>query len=925
MSSFVRSLSLVFGLLVASQAFAGPGKDLNIANPQRIDYWNKKNQQQKNATPPVKLYKNTNKYKPQYDPLTHKLMQNARVRIIEQRKKSPNAKNASKTVKVLAVLVDFPDLPYNDNRLTSQDTDMFYSDYSVSHYQNMMFATDGYAGPSGQTLETVYQYYQQESGGEFFFTGQVFGWVTADNNADYYGANDPDNNDNDIRPEELVREAVEKAVLANNIDLTEYDVEDIYDLDGDGIINEPDGFIDHVNIFHSSIGEEAGGGVLGANAIWSHRFVVNQTGNPQTMGYEIANTGKRVFGYTIQPIDSAIGVVAHEFGHDLGLPDEYDTSGDNASVGAPTANWSIMASGSWTGSPSGSKPTSFSPTAREELELRHGVNFADQLVIDSNNLSEVESEYALVDAVTHGNGVNQLKINLPNAVLPLGQPYGGQYQYHSQAGDNLNTSLNYSIDIPAASSVTLRLRARYDIEEDWDYVQIKVNDTAVAGNHTRATNPWAQQYQQYQQAVNYITGKSADLADADANGWVELSFDLSNYQGQSVTLSAHYVTDTNTGGFGFVFDNLTLEADGSLVFSDDAETQGVATLQGFQRVESSYEGKPQYYYVQLRSHRLNDAGLQSRCYEPGILLWLADDNFSDNHVASHPGYGFVGVVDADQNMIGSLSTSSQVRDATFSLYDQSACQGDNNLTAISVFDDSNDYSSPAQPQSGKVVPMLGLRMVVKQQASDSSTATIGLSKQPLATQANFTFSVNERSVSFSDSSVSASGNLTYSWDFGDGNTSSAASPTHTYASDGSFTVTLTVTDSAQAQSSISQTVTIDTAPGASFSFTVNGATVNFNGVGSGGMGGLSYAWDFGDGNSSSEQSPNHSYTSDGSYSVTLTVTDGEGRDATATRTVTINTTPPVTEPPVSSSGGGGGSLGIGVLLLSLLTLRGRRS
>ena len=37
-----------------------------------------------------------------------------------------------------------------------------------------------------------------------------------------------------------------------------------------------------------------------------------------------------------------MGVFAHEFGHDLGLPDLYDYTGENA-----TGFWTIMSSGSW--------------------------------------------------------------------------------------------------------------------------------------------------------------------------------------------------------------------------------------------------------------------------------------------------------------------------------------------------------------------------------------------------------------------------------------------------------------------------------------------------------------------------------------------------------------------------------------------------
>ena len=56
--------------------------------------------------------------------------------------------------------------------------------------------------------------------------------------------------------------------------------------------------------------------------------------------------------YASSPGDSTIGVFAHEYGHGLGQPDLYDTDYSSWGVG----KWSLMASGNWNGSPSGSSP-----------------------------------------------------------------------------------------------------------------------------------------------------------------------------------------------------------------------------------------------------------------------------------------------------------------------------------------------------------------------------------------------------------------------------------------------------------------------------------------------------------------------------------------------------------------------------------------
>ncbi len=62
-------------------------------------------------------------------------------------------------------------------------------------------------------------------------------------------------------------------------------------------------------------------------------------------GVQIGNSDYWVGKYTIQPENGGVGVFTHEFGHDLGLPDLYDTSGGENGTGF----WTLMSSGSWMG------------------------------------------------------------------------------------------------------------------------------------------------------------------------------------------------------------------------------------------------------------------------------------------------------------------------------------------------------------------------------------------------------------------------------------------------------------------------------------------------------------------------------------------------------------------------------------------------
>ncbi|MBM7071987.1 immune inhibitor A [Shewanella sp. 202IG2-18] len=923
---------LALGFNVVAKPIKQNLADAGVVNQERILYWLEKrgviskdaSEVEKQAALEAYLSKTSSQSKDSYPALALKAEQKR----LNAPKKQPlfarslsftEAAPKQTTVKVLGVLVDFPDLPHNNNRLSSSDTAMYYDNYTAEHYRGLLFAETGFVGPSGQNLLSAHQYFQQASGETFNFTGDVKGWYTASQNAAYYGENDPDRNDNDKAVGELVKEAVTAAVADMSTDeLQSYDIEDPYDIDGDGNLNESDGIIDHIMLFHSSVGEEAGGGVIGGDAIWSHRFFVDSSTN----GYSIPGTSMKAFGYTVQPIDAAAGVCAHEFGHDLGLPDEYDTASSKGK-GSPVGSWSIMSGGSWAGVIPGAKPTGFSPYARSYLQNKFGGNWVKEQVILLDSVANTPRDVQ-INSATNSDAINQISLPLPPQAISFKEPYAGDYQYYSGEGHLINNAMSFDVDLPSESNLLLKMKAHWNIETDFDFVQIKVDGVSVSGNHTKATNIT-------NNARNIITGDSADIPSSEGeNNWVNLEFDLSAYAGRNVTISISYATDQAVGEYGFVADEVLVTAEGETVLSNNAEELGNVNLSGFVRTGDTKPGKASRYIVQLRNHQGLDAGLQSESYVPGVLIWLENFNESDNNVSDHAGRSLIGVVDADQNLISDLKSPSQVRDATFSLYDQSSYLGglDSHLLHNSKFDDSQDYSAPTQSESGMVLRSLGISIEVVDQAQDSSSATIRINRSTSSTpevreiQASFSSEIEFNVVNFTSNANGGSGEYQFEWNFGDGSTSTEISPTHSYQTAGNYGVTLTITDSENRTESVSENVEVYLPITAAFSQSVNNLAVIFTNNSAGGKGEVRYEWGFGDGNISTQQSPNHTYNRAGTYQVTLLVTDEENSTKSVSKSVTVNVTD-TTVSPDNNSGSSGGTFSFYSLML-LLGLRMKR-
>lgn len=637
---------------------------------------------------------------------------------------------------VLVLLVEYPDFPHNN--IQPEETDMHYADYTKEHYENMIFGENGYEGPNGEKLVSVKQFYEQQSGGSYTIDGTVAGWYKAKHPAKYYGGNvAPYDNDGNARG--LVKEALAAAGQDSSIDLKKFDQEDRYDLDGDGNHREPDGLIDHLMVVHSSVGEEAGGGALGADAIWSHRWnlggVSPIAGTQADVGYWGGSMA--AYDYTIEPADGAAGVFAHEYGHDLGLPDEYDTQYTGS--GEPVSYWSIMSSGSWAGKVPGTEPTGFSAYAKEFLHASMpNSNWLNGPSVHVNDIPREGLEVTLDQANTKGTNSDAVRIDLPDKEIKVNTPFGGSYEYFSGKGDGLNNSMITSVDLTSAKQAELNFKTWYKIEADFDYASVQVKEegsstwTTIPGNLTTDTNP------NEANPGHGITG--------DSNGWVDAKFDLSAYTGKKIQMKLNYLTDGGVSEAGFYVDDITVTADGKTVISDGAEDASAFSFEGFSKSNGTYTTK-HYYLLEWRSHNGVDQGLghirrgaSLMSFDPGLLVWYVDESYDNNWTGVHPGNGYLGVVDADQGVISwsdkdIASTGMQVHDAAFGLtntnkmfldYTQiyGATVTDNDTTRNPLFDDSQSYMNAKAPDAGRAVPKYGLKIRVTGESTDKTVGKV---------------------------------------------------------------------------------------------------------------------------------------------------------------------------------------------------------
>lgn len=630
---------------------------------------------------------------------------------------------------IWTVLGEFTDLQHNsipEPDRSADNSTIWEPDFSRDHYMNMLFNDE----PGANSMRN---FYIEQSANRYTVTGDVTDWVLVPGSAAEYD----DNGNNDVW--NFIRDTVngwyntqiEAGMTPEEINeyLSKLDIRDRYDYDGDGDFDEPDGYIDTFQSVHAGQGEEAG---APAWTIWSHSWyafqnLIGKAGPDfnKLGGTQIGESNYWVGKYTIQPENGGVGVFTHEYGHDIGLPDLYDTAGgDNG-----TAFWTLMSSGSWMGD--GTKDIGSMSShmgAWEKLQMGWlNYELANPSKLSAHRLGPMEFNTKQAQAVIVVLPKKAVKTNIST-------PYAGSNFYYSGTGDNLDNLMYKAFNLPEGA--TLSAKVKYDIELGWDYAYLVYSTDNGATWESIQTNSSTIEDPNGQNKGFGITGKS--------DGWVDLT---ANLPAGTILLGLRYWTDGAEGGTGFLVDNINITG----YEEDGAETDAGWTYKpntGF-RVSTGSESKlfNNYYIAEYRTYKGYDATLQTGPYyfgylndpilankvdhfpyQDGLLINYWDTSQKNNQTIRHPGAGLVLPIDAHYTALRNVNgvvwrNRVQSYDATFSKYPTDSFDLHvNSVTspilsqpAVDIFNDSITYWDSANPQGSVKNPHTGTIIQILQQ------------------------------------------------------------------------------------------------------------------------------------------------------------------------------------------------------------------
>jgi M6 family metalloprotease-like protein len=264
------------------------------------------------------------------------------------------AHNLTKPHKLLVLLVSF-----TDKTISSANTEAIWNSEFFG------------------TANSVNSYYKEVSNNKFYFEPAAETSGTADDGVMKVALNyaHPNTGQNTGGAnQKIVIDALSAANAKINFA--------VFDTDSNGYIST-----DELHVVTIVAGLEASYGGM-TTGVWGHHWSLFGANPPVTLDGEIIGDGNHLGGY-VQVGEmhdthiATIGIFCHELGHDLGLPDLYDT--DNSSFGLGIH--SIMASGSWgykSGNYQGSSPTHFDAWSKMFLGFTSAPEATSNTLLDAN-------------------------------------------------------------------------------------------------------------------------------------------------------------------------------------------------------------------------------------------------------------------------------------------------------------------------------------------------------------------------------------------------------------------------------------------------------------------------------------------------------------------------------------------------------------
>ncbi|MCB9194821.1 MAG: immune inhibitor A [Flavobacteriales bacterium] len=180
-----------------------------------------------------------------------------------------------------------------------------------------------------------------------------------------------------------------------------------------------------------------------------------------------------------------------------------------------------------------------------------------EILIDNGYYTEsidVEKIYGVGDVIFSDNGNNLNNWTVSQTWGSTAEDYySASSSITDSPGSNYNNGINKTItlsntiDLSIALSATVSFYAKWDVENNYDYVQFEVS--------TNGGSTWEPQCGNYTNTGTSDQDQGKPLYDGTQSSWVKEEINLSDYLGSTIKFRFKIISDNFVNGDGFYFDD----------------------------------------------------------------------------------------------------------------------------------------------------------------------------------------------------------------------------------------------------------------------------------------------------------------------------------------------------------------------------------